>query len=517
MPKVFQYTAHAGNNVRRDTMEAENEKQVRAWLRDQGMFPLEIKVAPKPKVNVSAELKKALSAVDAEKKQREAEGLTKKKAFIYTVVPSSGGEEFKGEIEAVDDREVRTMLRDRGLLPLKVRPKPFYYDFLPSSEEIADSVESDKNKKSYEPTPLEAIAERYLPKTLTRKKVPIKEMVFYVQQLSTMLEAGLAVSQTLSILNGSITNRRLLRINSTVMSKIFEGVSLSDAFGEFKEFLPPIFCELVAIGEQSGNIEETTGRLSDYLERTAENQRKVKSAMTYPAVMLTLIGIIVMGLMIFVVPTFISLFKEFKLDLPLTTRMLLAMSDFIQHKWWTIPIAGAVSSYTFKWFASTNLGKAIGDRLEYKIPLLGRINYNVTISRLLYNMSLFLKCGVTITVTLESVRDNTINQITANKLEDIRLGIVQGARMGTLFEASGLFPAFVNHLITAGEEAGNTDEMLLKGAKYVDTEIEASIKALTAAIEPIMTVLIAGIVMFILGSLYMPLIGLMSNTQKAAQ
>ncbi len=516
MPKVYEYTAHAGNTIRRDTMEAESEKHVRAWLRDQGMFPLAIKVAPKPRVDLGAELKKALKPAASPARAKGAVELVRKKDFLYTAVPSSGGEEFKGEIQAVDERDVRQILRERSLFPIKVKVKPFYYDFLPSSSDIADSVEAEKSRKVFEATPMEELAERWLPRTLTQRQVPLKDFVFYVQQMSTMLEAGLAVSQTLDILGNSITNRRLARINHFVKTKIFEGVSLAEAFGEHKAFLPTIFVELVAIGEQSGNIEETTRRSADYLEATAETQRKIKGAMTYPLVLLGLISLIVTGLMIFVMPTFMQLFAEFKLKLPWTTRTLLGMSWYIQHRWYMLPLYPLVAYVSLKWFRGTNVGKSFADAMEYRWPLLGKLAYKVTTSRLLYNMALFLRCGVTITMTLESVRDNTANLLTAAKIEDIRLGIVQGARLGGLFEASGLFPPFVNHLITAGEEAGNTDEMMFKGAKYIDQEIEAAIKMLTAAIEPLMTVMIAGIILFILGSLYLPLIGMMSNTSKVA-
>ncbi|MBI6546100.1 MAG: type II secretion system F family protein, partial [Cyanobacteria bacterium NC_groundwater_1444_Ag_S-0.65um_54_12] len=184
--------------------------------------------------------------------------------------------------------------------------------------------------------------------------------------------------------------------------------------------------------------------------------------------------------------------------------------------WWTLPIFAGGTAFIVSWFAKTTLGKAIWDRIEFRLPLLGKLNYKVTISRILYNLALFLKCGVPITTTLEAVREATRNFLVAAKIEEIRLGIVQGSRLASLFEVSGLFPSFVNHLLVAGEEAGAMDELLMKGAKYVDQEIEAQIKALTSAIEPLMTVLISGIVIFILGSLYWPLISLMSTTGKAA-
>lgn len=518
MPKLFEYTAHAGNTIRRDTMEAESEKEVRAWLREQGLFPLEIKIAPKKRVDYVAKLKEAFKPVDEGRRKKQVDDVKvqKKKTFIYTAVPFSGGDELRGEITAVDERTARQMLRERSLFPTKMRPKPFYHDFLPTSSKIAESVEAQRKEKTAQASPIDQLVDRFAPKMISMRKIPIKEMVFYTQQMSTMMEAGLSVSQTLDILNGNIKNRRLLKINTDVLNKIYEGISLSEAFAEHKDYLPDVFVELISIGEQSGNMEETTARLADYLEKTAETQRKVKSAMSYPTVLVGLIFLIVMGLMLFVVPTFIKLFEEFKLDLPPTTKFLLGMSAYLQKFWWTVPLYVMGLMFLVSWFMRTSLGKAIWDRLEFRVPLLGKLNYKVTISRMLYNLALFIKCGVPITTTLESVREATRNFLIAAKVEEIRLGIVQGARMATLFEASALFPPFVNHLLVAGEESGAMDELLLKGAKYVDQEIEAAIKSLTSAIEPIMTVVIAGIVLFILGSLYMPLIGLMANTGKVS-
>ncbi|MBM3268770.1 MAG: type II secretion system F family protein [Candidatus Sericytochromatia bacterium] len=517
MPKLWEYTAHAGNTIRKDVMEAETEKEVRTWLREQGMFPLEIKVAPKKKVDYLEKIKGAFKTPeDGRKRKVEDVKVLKKKVFIYTAVPFSGGDELKGEISAVDDRTARQLLRERSLFPTKMGPKPFYYDFLPTSSKIAEGVEQKAKKHTVEASPVDLLIERFAPKAISMKKIPIKEMVFYTQQMSTMMDAGLSVSQTLDILNGNIKHRRLLQINTDVLNKIYEGISLSEAFGEHRQFLPDVFVELISIGEQSGNMEETTARLAEYLEKTAEMQRKVKSAMSYPIALCILIGLIVLGLMLFVVPTFIKLFDEFKLDLPPTTRFLLAMSKYIQAFWWTIPLYVVGFQFLISWFMRTSVGRALWDRLEYKVPLLGKLSYKVTISRMLYNLALFIRCGVPITTTLEAVREATRNFLVAAKVEEIRLGIVQGARMATLFEASALFPPFVNHLLVAGEESGAMDDLLMKGAKYVDQEIEQAIKALTSAIEPIMTVVIAGIVLFILGSLYMPLIGLMANTGKVA-
>ncbi|MBI6545342.1 MAG: type II secretion system F family protein, partial [Cyanobacteria bacterium NC_groundwater_1444_Ag_S-0.65um_54_12] len=308
MPKQYEYVAHAGNAIRREVIEAESEKAVRAKLREQGLFPIEIKLVPQKRTtDVMAKVKAALKPIDDGKKKVDVKP-TEKKEFLYSAVPQSGGDEMRGEVTVVNERQVRQHLRERSLYPTKVKNKPFYHDFIPSSNKIAEGVENTKHEKISLGSPFESLLDRILPRFFSTRKIPLKETVFYVQQLSTMMEAGLSISQTMEILNGNIKNRRLLMINQDVQSKIFEGISLADAYAEHKSYLPDVFVELMAVGEQSGNMEETTRRLSEYLEKTSEIHRKVKGAMTYPTVLIALIVLIVLGLLFFVVPTFIKLF-----------------------------------------------------------------------------------------------------------------------------------------------------------------------------------------------------------------
>ncbi|MBU6427973.1 MAG: type II secretion system F family protein, partial [Cyanobacteria bacterium REEB65] len=375
MPKTFEYTAHAGDSIRRDVMTAEDEKAVRAYLREQGMYPLEIKIAARKGPNPLLAIVNALKPAKAKDAKAKTPKLRVPRQYLYTALPKSGGDPIKGELMALDDREVRQLLRERGLLPVKVGPKPFYYDLLPSSSKIAGEVERGGKAKKAGPSAFELVTERLVPQQFRARKIPLKEVVFYVQQMATMMDAGLSISQTLSILNGNISHKRLLKINQDVQARIFEGVALAEAYSDHRHYLPDVFVELMAIGEQSGNMEETTKRLGDYLEKNAEIQRKVKGALTYPTVMLCLIVLIVIGLMLFVVPTFIQLFSEFKLDLPLTTRILLGTSKFLQHDWWSLPLFGIVLYSFVTWFFRTTVGVQFWDRIEYKLPLFGKLTY----------------------------------------------------------------------------------------------------------------------------------------------
>lgn len=488
----YEYVAQAGDSIRKATIPAENERMVRSILREQGMIPLEIKRSRK----------------NAEEVEGEGGSRDKKQTFFYVAIPTSGGDNVRGEIIAGSEREARQQLRDRGLVPSKVEPKRLWHDLAMAGK--VETVQSLREKALAETKPTQSGLTARLQK-LMRRKIGLKDMLFYASQLCTMTEAGLSFSQSMDILSGLITNQRLKVIHEVVKMQVMEGASLSESYRLFENELPPIFMELISVGEVSGNIEQTLQRLVHHLEKQMELAGKIRGAMTYPVVMICLIILIVIGLMIFVVPTFLQLFESFDVKLPWTTKALLGLSWFITHQWFLVPLVPLGIWGAIKGFMSTKFGRQFYDLWEYKIPIIGKLMHRVTVSRILHNLALFLNCGITILNAIELTQQSIRNAYTSLKLESIRVGISQGSRLSSLFEGTGLFPPMVNYLLVAGEESGAIDELLEKGAKYVDQEVEATIKALTSALEPILTFVIAGVVMFVVGSLYMPLMGLMKG------
>ncbi|HEY9854654.1 MAG TPA: type II secretion system F family protein [Stenomitos sp.] len=490
----FDYVAQAGDSIRRATIPAENERMVRAILREQGMIPLEIK-------------RRRIKATEDGEVTADGTIREKKQPFFYVAIPTNGGDNVKGEIIAGSEREARQQLRDRGLIPSKVEPKRLWHDLAMAGK--VETLQDLREKALAETKPATSVSARI--QRLIRRKISLKDMLFYASQLCTMTEAGLSFSQSMDILSGLITNARLKVIHEVVKMQVMEGASLSESYRLFESELPPIFMELISVGEVSGNIEQTLNRLVGHLEKQMELAGKIRGAMTYPVVMIGLICLIVVGLMVFVVPTFLQLFESFAVDLPWTTKGLLGLSWFITHKWYLIPVFPLGIWGAIKGFMSTKFGRQFYDLWEYRVPIIGKLAHRVTVSRILHNLALFLNCGITILNAIELTQQSIHNAYTSLKLESIRVGISQGSRLSSLFEATGLFPPMVNYLLVAGEESGAIDELLEKGAKYVDQEVEATIKALTSAIEPILTFVVAGVVMFVVGSLYMPLMGLMKG------
>jgi len=509
---LYECIIHSGNELRRESVEADSPREVRAMLRSQGLYPLEIRVAKKPRRDWFAELKSQLASDKSEREAlRQNQKEAKKQTYYFEAIPSVGGDLIQGDIMAPDLRTARQLLREQGLTVGVIEPKKIWHDFKLKDAQAMMKLGDEARAKAPRRTFMQQLSDIFM-----TKRVPMKQLAFYTQQLATMLDAGLSINQTLDILQEGITDPRLLLINKEVKTKIMEGVGMGEAYSAFDRYLPPIFIDLVSVGELSGNIEETLKRLAEYFEKELEIQAKIKSALSYPTILVVLIVFIVIGMMIFIVPSFLDLFAEFNLTLPWTTKSLLAMSAFMTSKWWTLPLFGGGGYALIKWFVSTRVGSVLVDFFEYKIPLIGKLKYKVMIARLLHNLALILRCGVPIMVALDQVRQGVQNRNVAIKLTEIRTGVAQGVRVATLFQASGLFPPFIIHLLVAGEESGAIDELLTKGANYMDAEVDQGVKAMTTAIEPILTVMVAGTVLFILGSLYMPLMGLMGSSHKVS-
>lgn len=512
MPKVYECVVHSGTELRREAVEADSTREVRAFLRGQGWYPLEIKEAKKPRRNLWAELKAQFETDRSEREaMREGQKQSKKRRYYFEAIPSTGGDLVQGDIMAPDQRTARQMLREQGLTVGVLEPKQFWHDFRPKHAaamlQLGDEARAKAAPKNFR---------QWLSDTFLPKRIALKHMAFYTQQMATMLDAGLSVNQTMEILQEGITDPRLMMVNREVKNKIMEGVSLGEAFTGFDRYLPLVFIDLISVGELSGNLEETLKRLAEYFEKELEIQAKIKNALAYPTILVVLIVLIVIGMMLFIVPSFLDLFAEFNLALPWTTRTLLATSAFVTAYWWSLPLFGLGGFLGWRWFASTRIGSVFVDFFEFKVPLIGKLKYKVLIARMLHNLSLILRCGVPIMVALDQVRQGIQNRNVAIKLSEIRTGVAQGLKVSTLFQASGLFPPFIVHLLVAGEESGAIDDLMTKGAKYMDAEVEQGVKAMTTAIEPILTVLVAGTVLFILGSLYMPLMGLMGSGSKVS-
>ncbi|HEY9724142.1 MAG TPA: type II secretion system F family protein [Oscillatoriaceae cyanobacterium] len=498
-----------------ERLTADSARSARSLLRERGFTPLEIKEIPRLSLMVEG-LSQAIAKAgpseadkhrEAERKAKEAQVKELRAArarqgwYRYEAINDDTRDEVIGLIKATDLRNARAQLREQRLIPKSIR-----FSLLGSFDAKGQAGPQVKKEKSYDQTFFQRLFERIFP-----PKVSVKDLTLMAQQLAAITQAGLPIVQALHLLRETVTNKYLQKVITGMITNISQGVGFGETIKEYTDVFPSLFIELVDMGETTGNLDENMKRLADYMAKQLELQQKVKSAMTYPTIVLAILALIVTGLMIFIVPTFMQLFKEFKVSLPITTRMLLWLSWFITHKAWMVPPIVFVTNLVWRQLSRTALYKFLWDKVEYKIPVFGNLNYKVTITHMLSNLSLSLRSGLTVMRALDSVRENTRNHLLKEKVEEIAENVKMGARLGVVVVAADIFPALVNRLIAVGDETGAMDDMLARAAVYMDNEVEQAVKALTSAIEPMMTVLLGGTVMFIVASLYFPLMGILGH------
>lgn len=514
---VFEATfKDTSNRYVRERVSADSVRAARNQLRSRGVVPLTIEPVSSVSLFVErlrASIAKAGPSPDdvARRAQAKAQRASEVEAvraqmgqhryYAYEAIRDENREEVTGLLRATSPRAARQLLRDQGLIPKSIR-HDLFGQFKASTQQEGPKA---KAVQRFDQTPFERFYERIFPPKVTQK-----DLTLMAQQLAAITQAGLPIVQALHLLRDTVSNKYLQRIITEMIEQITQGISMGECIKNYRDVFPPLFIELVDMGEATGNLDENMKRLADYMARQLELQQKVKGAMTYPTIVLGILILIVTGLMIFIVPTFIKLFADFKVELPLLTRILLGMSHFITHDWYYFFVLPPLA-WGWKHVSRTALYKYVWDKLEFKLPLVGNLFYKVTLTHMLNNMSMSIRSGLTMVRALDSLYENTSNHVLKEKVAEIAENVKVGARLGTVVLAADIFPPLVNRLIAVGDETGAMDDMLQRASLYMDNEVEQSVKTLTSAIEPAMTLLLGGTVMFIVGALYFPLMGIMGG------
>ncbi|MEB3285182.1 MAG: type II secretion system F family protein [Candidatus Sericytochromatia bacterium] len=517
MPVFEAVFKDANNRFSKERLTAANVREARTLLRDRGQLPLSLTAVSVStlwverlrgaiaKAGPSAEERQRQSALKA-KRKAESEAFRAKvgalQYFAYEAINDDTREEVVGLIRAHSVKEARQMLREQRLLP-----KSIQRDYFGQFKDNKDGGPQAKKQDDFKTTDFERLVQRVFPPSVSQK-----DLTLMAQQLAAITQAGLPIVQALHLLRDTVQNKHLQVIITEMTEQISQGVSFGECIKNYRDVFPPLFIELVDMGETTGNLDENMGRLADYMAKQLELQQKVKGAMTYPLIVLGILTLIVVGLMIFIVPTFMKLFKEFKVQLPLATEMLLWMSWFVTHRWYTVFVLPVVW-WLGRLVVRTAVFRFVWDKLEFKIPIFGPLNYKVTLTHMLNNMAISLRSGLTVIRALDSLEENVRNHLLKDKVAEITENVKMGARLGTVVLAADIFPPLVNRLIAVGDETGGMDDMLFRASTYMDNEVEQAVKTLTSAIEPMMTLLLGGTVMFIVGALYFPLMGIMGGAK----
>lgn len=345
------------------------------------------------------------------------------------------------------------------------------------------------------------------------RKVNEQALTVFSRQFATMINAGLAMVRCLDILSEQTEDKKLQQTLVQVRRDVEGGSTLSNALGKHPTVFSTLYISMVKAGEMGGVLDEVLERLAGFMEKDFGLKKKVKSALTYPVVILVMALGIVFFLVTYILPTFVQLFEGMSLQLPLPTRILIAITKGARNPiiLSVVGVLVVVGGILINRYIQTPVGKKQYDLLKLNIPVFGLLNKKVAISRFCRTLGTLLSSGVPIMQALEIVGKASGNEIIAMTVSKVRESIREGESIASPLGASGMFPPMVTQMVAVGEETGNLDAMLSKISDFYDTEVEYLLASLTSMLEPIMIVGMGGIVGFIVISVFLPLYQLIGN------
>ncbi len=342
------------------------------------------------------------------------------------------------------------------------------------------------------------------------KRVSVKDLGVFTRQFATMINAGLPMVQCLDILTSQMEKPYFRQAVSTVMADVEGGSTLGEAMGRHPTIFSRLFVNMVEAGEAGGILDLILNRLAVYLEKADQLQRKVKSAMTYPAVVCFVALGATTFMLMFIIPTFARMFSDFGGELPTPTKIVMGFSDFLRNYWYFI-LGGVIGLIVvIKRFYATEVGKTKIDGFLLRLPALGIVIRKGAVARFTRTLGTLISSGVPILNGLEITARTSGNKVIENAIFATRDSISQGNTISDPLKKSGVFPPMVTQMIGVGEQTGALDEMLEKIANFYDDEVDTAVDSLTAIIEPAMIVVMGGIVGGMLIAMYLPMFKLIA-------
>jgi len=328
---------------------------------------------------------------------------------------------------------------------------------------------------------------------------------------AVMIGSGVPLVRCLSILQAQMENPTFSKIIGQIRSEVEGGSTFSQALSRHPKAFDNLFVNLVKAGEAGGILDKILNRLSGYLEKSEELKSKVKGALTYPVVVLSIAVLVVIALIMFVLPQFKSIFQSMNVELPAITQMLLALSDIMQEWWWVILPCLALIPISIMQFFRSPQGQRVFDTNILRVPVFGSMMRKVAVARFTRTLGTMISSGVPILQALEVTASTAGNVVIKEAVDKTRVSIREGESIADPLKQSGVFPPMVVQMISVGEETGELDKMLMKIAQFYDTEVDAAVKGLTSVIEPIVIVVMGLVIGGIVLAVFMPMLKLINN------
>lgn len=404
---------------------------------------------------------------------------------IYTYSGlTTQGRTVAGVIDADSPRNARASLRRTGIFPTAV-----------------DEEQSRSTTQSTPQTTVESGGGLFA-------RISTQELALFTRQFATLAKAGLTLIECLGTLIEQMENARLKRILTHVRQQVREGRSLADALQAHPRLFTSMYVNMVRAGEESGTLEIVLLRLADYMESQSRLLRTVQAALTYPIVMIVVSVAILTFLLAYVVPQVTKIFTETGRVLPLATRILLGVSSFVASYWWVVLLVAAGGTLVVSRLVRTPAGQAWYDRMQLRLPWVGRVIQRVNIARLARTLSTLLASGVPILTALGIVSQLLKNSQLRKAIEDARASVQEGESLAAPLRRSGLFPALLTQMVAVGERSGELESMLARAADAYDEEVAAGLARLTSLLEPLTILVMGGVILFIVLAILLPIFDL---------
>ena len=403
-------------------------------------------------------------------------------SFSYKAV-SAAGKDVKGSVEAESREEAARKIKEQGLVPVSIGKQ--------------GALDKDVNIPIFK-----------------GKKIPARDMSVFCRQFASILKAGVSVINALEMLAEQTENKKLKEAIVNTQSSVEKGENLSDSMRQ-NDVFPSILIDMVRAGEASGSLENSLTRMAIQFEKDAKMNGIVKKAMMYPIVLICVMIGVVIVMLTFVIPSFMTMFEDLDSELPVTTKAILAMSNSLKNYWYIYIIVVVGIVVGIQMYKRTDNGKHNLDKLKLKIPVFGVLQTKSACASFARTMSTLLQAGMPMIDALEISASTMKNVLFYDGLEKVKNGVSLGLPLSNQLKATGLFPAMVVHMVGIGEETGNVEEMLTNSATYYEEEVEVQTQTLTSLMEPVIIVLMAFVVVLLIMAIYQPMIQLYNTLGSA--
>lgn len=385
---------------------------------------------------------------------------------------NSYGDKRKGKVELHDEAAVQVYLKKIRITPSSIKEEP---------KDILAGI------------------------SFFQPKVTGRDVVIFTRQLSTMIDAGLPLVQSLDILGDQQDNPTLKKVVRTIKADVETGQTFAESMKKHPHAFDTLYCNMIEAGEIGGILDTILSRLADFQEKAMNLKKRVKGAFTYPVICLAISVVILGVILIFVVPVFEEMFKEFGSSLPVPTQIVVAMSDFVKSNIVYLVGGALLASFLFKKYNATDKGEQVVDALSLKLPVFGDLIMKVSVAKFTRTLSTMLESGVPILEALNVVAKTAGNRVIETAVNRISDSIQEGRTIAEPLEETGVFPAMVVQMISVGEATGALDTMLSKIADFYDEEVDQAVDNLTAMIEPFMMVFLGGMIGGLVVAMYLPI------------